>query len=84
LAGEGLQDDNLKADITQTQYEISIKGVDTQSSIGLQTSSKFDILLFDDSESDYNCYISASAVWLEHEEVVTCDFVAARPDSYQE
>ena len=84
LAGEGLNDDNLKADITQTQYEISIQGVDTESTIGLQTSSSFDIIHFDDEGSDYNCYIKASTLWIEHEEVLKCDFVDAKPEMYQE
>ena len=58
--------------------------MDTESVMGLQTSDKFDILLFDNLESDYNCYIKASTAWVEHGEKVTCDFVTARPDSYQE
>lgn len=37
LAGEGLNDDNLKADVTQTKYEISIKGVETESTFGMRT-----------------------------------------------
>ena len=34
----------------------------------------FDVFVFDD-ERDYNCYIEASTMWLEHLEVVQCDFV---------
>ena len=74
----------MKADITQTQYEITIKGVEVESVIGLQTSNQFDILLFDKMEDDYNCYIEASTAWVEHGEKVECDFVTARSDSYIE
>jgi hypothetical protein len=74
LAGEGLNDDNLQADITQTQHEITVKGVQTASVFGLMNDTKFDVFLFD-SEKDYNCYIEASHLWLDFGEVRQCDFV---------
>ena len=65
LAGEGLNDDNLRADITQTKQEIKVSGVKSASKYGLMNDDTFDVFVFD-AETDYNCYVEASTLWLEH------------------
>lgn len=82
LAGEGLNDDNLRADITQTKHEIKVEGVISETKYGLLTDSKFDLFTFA-SEQDYNCYIEASTMWLEHGQAQMCDFVG-NPDVVHE
>ena len=80
MAGEGLNDDNLQADITQTRQEITVRGVDAPSKFGLIYDKKFDVFVFQ-TEADYNCYIEASTMWLEHGLANMCDFVGEKPDS---
>ena len=74
-----MNDDNLQADITQTRHEISIKGIDSPSKFGLLYDKKFDVFVFD-SDTDYNCYIEASNMWLEHGLANMCDFVGSKPN----
>ena len=83
LAGEGLNDDNLRADITKTEHEIEVKGVQASSKFGLLTATEFDVFVFE-QESDYNCYIEAMTLWVEHDELKQCDFVMDKPDSVHE
>ena len=63
MAGEGLNDDNLRADITQTEYDITVRGAVQSSKFGLITDTNFDLFLFD-QEEDYFCYIEASTQWV--------------------
>ena len=65
LAGQGLNDDNLKADITQTRTEIHVKGTAVSSKFGLLSDDTFDVFVFDNDE-DYDCYIEASTLYLAH------------------
>jgi len=78
LAGDGLNDDNLQADVMQVEHEIKIVGHKTEASYGLFTSDTFDVLVFDD-ETDYNCYIEKSRLWAEHRRPEKCDFVDNKP-----
>ena len=64
----------MQADITNTRHEITVTGKDKASKFGLLYDKTFDVFVFDD-ENDYNCYVEASTMWLEHLEVVMCDFV---------
>ena len=65
IAGEGVNDDNLRADITQTKYSVKVQGQKTNSRFGLLTDDKFDVFVFT-REEDYNCYIEASTLWKHH------------------
>ena len=78
MAGDGLNDDNLQADVIQVEHEIKIVGQKTEASYGLFTSDTFDVLVFDD-ETDYNCYIEKSRLWAEHRRAEKCDFVDNKP-----
>ena len=78
-----MNDDNLQADITQTRQEITVRGVDAPSKFGLIYDKQFDVFVFD-SEEDYNCYIEASTMWLEHAQANMCDFVGSKPNSVYE
>ena len=78
-----MNDDNLQADITQTRQEITVRGVDAPSKFGLIYDKQFDVFVFD-SEHDYNCYIEASTMWLEHAQANMCDFVGSKPNSIHE
>ena len=73
LAGQGLNDDNLRADIMEVRYEMSVKGVKGSTNYGV-TDTKFDVLLLE-HEQDYNCYIEQSTIWLEHGVANMCDFI---------
>lgn len=79
MAGEGLNDDNLQADILQTRHEISIKGIESPTEFGILYDKKFDVFVFD-SDADYNCYIYASNMWLEHGLAEECEFLGTKPD----
>lgn len=79
LAGEGLNDDNLQADITQTQHNISVKGVVESSKFGLVTDTRFDLFVFEATE-DYNCYIEATTMWTDHLQTQMCDFLGKKPE----
>ena len=83
MAGEGLNDDNLRADITQTQYDITVKGAVQSSKFGLITDTKFDLFLFD-QEEDYYCYIEASTQWVTFGKVQQCDFVGKEGVVYEQ
>lgn len=78
MAGEGLNDDNLKSNIMQVEHEIVIKGEKTKTVYGTYTDDKFDVLVFD-ADEDYNCYIEKSRMWAEHRIAETCDFIDNKP-----
>jgi len=75
LSGEGLNDDNLRADITQTMHSITVEGVPADSHYGKMYADSFDVFIFT-REEDYNCYIEASTIWVEHMQAKTCDFLS--------
>jgi len=57
--------------------------VQASSKFGLLTDTKFDVLVFD-SNDDYNCYIEATTMWLEHLQVQSCDFLGTKPNVVHE
>ena len=71
----------------QVKHEISIKGVKQSSSFGLMSDDQFDVLFFaegDVGQSDYDCYIEKSMMWVEHQEAESCEFVTERPDTIKQ
>ena len=48
---------------------------------------QFDVLFFaegDVGQSDYDCYIEKSMMWVEHQEAEACEFVTERPDTIKQ
>ena len=70
-----MNDDNLRADITQTMHSIKVEGVQDDSKYASGYSDTFDVFIFT-REEDYNCYIEASTIWVEHMQAKTCDFLS--------
>ena len=60
-----------------------MRGVESSSKFGLLTSTEFDVFVFEEEE-DYNCYIEAMTLWVEHDERKQCDFVMDKPNSVHE
>ena len=49
-------------------HSIKVEGVEAKSKYGLLASDTFDVFIFS-REEDYNCYIEASTMWIEHLQV---------------
>ena len=77
LAGQGLSDDNLMADITNASYEIGIEAACDQTQPCEEN--PFDLYLFD-NEADYNCYVEAVNVYQLRDQAMQCSFLENSPD----
>lgn len=67
LVGEGINDGNLQADVSQVGYSFSFK-----------SQTPVDLLVFTDypeAAEAYNCYTSASQQWVQHKLATPCDFM---------
>ena len=56
-------------------HSIKVEGVRSESKNGgILASDTFDVFIFT-REEDYNCYIEASTLWIEHSKAIECDFI---------
>ena len=56
-------------------HSITVEGVPADSHYGKMYADSFDVFIFT-REEDYNCYIEASTIWVEHTQAKTCDFLS--------
>ena len=78
LIGEGINDANLAADLSSTDFSLNIKSVNWGEQFGTPTYNPFDLYIFnggDSANSAYECFVDKSNSYFRHGNLETCPFM---------